>query len=189
MKIHLKEYLNAAETEQMLLIGYISDLANEYMFGKNGWKARGNLSKEEEKYIKYCNTYADKFYKAVLDRLDIKEAEKLLKRVSKFEFIVLDAYTKERTMQKYDKLANTVHIDREQFENWCCEIMDVSCKNCGKRFSKCELYKVFYDNFVPESAHNLPNCRYAYLKGEFKVEHKRDSGDNKGTEEGRGANK
>jgi hypothetical protein len=59
-------------------------------------------------------------------------------------------------------------MTREQFEDWCYEIMQVHCLNCTGHHEGCELHQLFDDNFIPESSWNLDNCRYAYKTSECK---------------------
>lgn len=155
----MKDYLNKEETNNFLLIGTLLDTVSAI---KDDWKKRSMLTKEEHKYLSTAKTYAEKFYLSVMNRLNPREAEKLYKRLMKFDIKVLDEYTKKRLFGEFDKEYAVVKIPREEFEDWCEEIMEVNCKNCTKHWGECRLHKIFEKNFVPESSCNLDNCRYAY---------------------------
>lgn len=161
----MKDYLNKEETNNFLLIGTLLDTVTGI---KDDWKKRNMLTKEEHKYLALCKTYAEKFYNSVLLRLNPKEAEKIYKRLFKFDIKVLDEYTKKRLYGEFEKEYAVVKIPREEFEDWTEQIMEVECKNCNKHWSECRLHEIFQENFIPESGFNCSNCRYAYK--ETKVE-------------------
>ena len=126
------------------------------------WDKRGNMTKEEHKYLKLANTYLSKFCASVMDRLNPKEREEIRKRLIKFDFRLVDDYTLKKVYRDMsNRMVNAV-ISRDMFYKWCEEIMDINCNGCNKYWEKCELHKVFDENFVPESTWNKDNCRYAY---------------------------
>jgi hypothetical protein len=168
----LKDYLNSEELNDLMLIGALLDTTanvvkstlNDKTLDKIriAWNTRGNLSKEEHKSLKMAETYLTKFYTSILNRLSINEVVKINKRNSSFNIRILDKFTLDKlNRQTNDKYKNAV-VPREQFENWCEEIMEIKCKGCTKDRQACKLHEVFEDNFVQESDWGLDNCRYAY---------------------------
>jgi hypothetical protein len=138
------------------------------MVGRSGkpiwedWKDRDFLTKEEGKNIKTAHTFMLKFVTGVLGRIDKKEHSKIMKKLEKFDFRIVDEYTWQKiNRDATDRLKNAV-VPREQFNNWCEEIMTCNCKECNKHWSECKLYEVFEDNFIPESGHDLENCKFRY---------------------------
>lgn len=176
----MKDYLSAEERNQMMVFMVILEMfkGNRGITGpsfKNildDWSSRNNLSKDEHKNLKLAQTYLKKFCESVLNRMNVKEKNAIAKRLEKFDFRLVDDYTLKKVYRGIqDKMVNAV-IPREQFNNWCCEIMDVRCKNCNKNWKECELHEVFDNNFIPESTWRLENCRYAYKKIEKKDDKK-----------------
>lgn len=127
-----------------------------------GWNKRESITKNESTALKYATTYIKKFFKVLNGRLDKKELDKLSKRLSKFEYRLIDEYMmKKINRDTADKIKNAV-MPRDQFETWCEEIMNVRCTHCTKHWTECELHDVFENNMAPEpTGYENSNCRYA----------------------------
>ena len=126
------------------------------------WSKRGNMTKDEHKNLKTAETYMRKFLASVYGRLSKKEQEVIKKKLIKFDFKLVDDYTLTQINRDInDKITNAT-MKRQQFYDWCSEIMDVKCNGCTKNWNECQLHEVFEDNFVPESGFNCANCKYAY---------------------------
>jgi len=166
----MKDYLNAQEMNDVMLIGILLD---KTVVIREEWDKRGNLTKEEHKTLKTAQTYLIKFYNSLISRLNTKEVKKMMKRTSDFELKIIDKYTLRRLQGTWQEEMKIAHVDREEFEDFCDQIMQIKCKGCKKHFSQCILYDIFYNNFVPESGWNLENCRYAYTEISSKKEEKR----------------
>lgn len=158
----LKDYLNKTERDNFIMFGYITDFIYDFL---TDWKQRGNLTKEEETNLKYTKTYSEKFYKGVLDRLNEKEVSQIMRNLKGYTCILVDNYAKDRMKKEAAEIDSKVIVGRNEFEDFCSEIMAVRCKGCTQHFSKCkDLYDMFHNNSVPESGYDLPNCKYAYVK-------------------------
>lgn len=155
----MKDYLNAQEMNDVLLVGILLDKSAVI---REEWMKRDNLTKEEHKALKTAQTYLAKFYEQLMRRLDIKEVKKMMKRTSDFELKIIDKFTLKRMQGTWQEDMKIAHVDREEFEDWCDQIMQIHCKGCKKHFGQCNLHDVFYNNFVPESGWNFERCRYAY---------------------------
>lgn len=175
----LKDYLNSEELNDFMLIGTLLDTTANIVnstipdklktLGKIriAWDTRGNLTKEEHKSIKTAETYLTKAYSSILNRLNKDEAIKIGKRLSSFNFRILDKYTLDKlNRETNDKFINAI-VPREQFMDWCEEIMEVKCKGCTQDRQACKLREVFEENFIQEADWGLDNCRYAYNKIEI----------------------
>jgi len=177
----MKDYLNSEERNQLMVLMSIIQMFNGNR-GINGptmqnivdsWASRNNLTKDEQKSIKMAQTYLNKFCKSVYDRMCDKEKETIAKKLTKFDFRLIDDFTLQKVYRETnDKMKNAV-VPREQFENWCRDIMEVHCKGCTKHHAECELHTYFEDNFVPESSWGLENCRYAYKEVDVKKDEKK----------------
>jgi hypothetical protein len=168
----LRDYLNANEKNQFFVLLSVAQL----MEGKrnNGvdgprigtileeWSKRGNMTKEEHKNLKTSQTYLNKFISSVYDRLSPKERAIIDKKSTKFDFKLIDDYTlKQVNRDIADKINNAV-VPRQEFYEWCAEIMSAKCNGCTKDWNTCDLHQVFDNNLVPESGFNCQNCKYAY---------------------------
>lgn len=158
-----KNYLNAQEVNEFLMIGFLEDSFRRII---EDWGSRETITKEELKNIKTAKTFLAKFYGGVMNRLDKKEVDKLLKRLKKFEFRFLDDYTTKRLLGQFEEEHKVVKMPRVEFEDWCEQMMTVKCLDCHKKWTKCKLHDLLKDNFVPESSWGLKSCRYAYRKTE-----------------------
>lgn len=170
----MKDYLNSDERNQVVSLLAMSQQIEgiRTMTGREhkpiwqDWKERGFLGKDEGKYIKTAHTYLLKFCSSVMERLDAKESAKIVKQLEKFDFRIVDDFTMKKIYRDInDRMQNAV-VPRKQFDTWCEQIMECNCKNCGKHWGECELYKVFDENFTPESGYDKENCRFAYDKEE-----------------------
>ena len=156
----LKDYFNAQEVNDFMTLKFVGYMAGKVM---KEWGDRGNLTKEETTQLKYVSTYAEKFFNSVGSRLDVKEKTKIAKRLSKFDFRIVDEYMMNKVDRDMtDKLQYAV-MPREQFDTFCGEIMDVRCSGCDKPWQDCELHDVFENNLAPEpTGYEKVNCRFAY---------------------------
>lgn len=126
------------------------------------WDKRDNLTKEEHRALKTAQTYLTKFYNSLIGRLDTKEVQKIMKRTSDFELKIIDKFTLKRMQGTWQEEMKIAHVDREEFEDYADQVLQIKCKGCRKHFSQCNLHEMFYNNFIHESGFNLENCRYAY---------------------------
>lgn len=133
------------------------------------WTKRENLTKEEHRALKTAETNLKKFCESVYARVNPKEQEQLKKKLTSFDFRLIDDFTLQRVYRDISDRMKIAAVPREQFLDWCEEIMECNCKNCNKDWSKCRLHEVFENNFVPESSWGKQNCRYAYDEVKRKV--------------------
>ncbi|MDP4163081.1 MAG: DUF5651 domain-containing protein [Bacillota bacterium] len=168
----MRDYLNANEKNQFMvlqsIVQMIDGLRNSGVDGpKLGsmleqWTKSNNITKEEHKNLKTAETYLRKFLASVFERLSPKEQEVIKKKIMKFDFKLVDDFTlKQINRDISDRFVNAA-VPREQFNDWCSEIMSVKCNGCKKDGNTCELNQVFENNFIPESGFDLPNCKFAY---------------------------
>lgn len=175
----LKNYLNSEELNDFITIGFLLNATNEILDSKVdervitlkkiriAWDTRGNLTKNEHKFLKMAGTYLNKAYVSIFNRLSKDEAKKIDRKLNTSYIRILDKFTIDKLNRETgDKYKNAV-IPRELFENWCEEVMEVKCKGCTQDRQACKLREVFEDNFVPEADWGLDNCRYAYTELEI----------------------
>jgi hypothetical protein len=169
----MRDYLNSLEKNQFMVMISILQLleGKRNNSGDDGlklgtmteeWTKRNNMSKEEHKNLKTAETFLRKYITSVHDRLSLKEQQLIDKKVMKFDFKLVDDYTLKQVFRDIsDKMQNAV-VPRQQFYDWCADIMTVKCNGCTKDWNTCDLHQVFDNNFVPESGFDCTNCKYAY---------------------------
>jgi hypothetical protein len=168
----VRDYLNSREKEQFMVLQSIAQmidgLRNSGVDGPKinsmleDWSKHNNMTKEEHKNLKTAETFLRKFLASVYERLGKKEQDLIKKRLLKFDFKLIDDFTvKQLNRDSKDKLNNAV-LPRQQFYDFCVDIMEVKCNGCNKDWNTCDLHQVFEHNFVPESGFNCGNCKFAY---------------------------
>jgi hypothetical protein len=168
----MRDYLNSIEKNQFMVLQSVLQLIEgKRNDGKDGpkirkmleqWTDHSNMSKEEHKNLKTAETYLKKFLNSVYDRLSSKEQSIIDKKITKFDFKLVDDFTlKQVNRDIQNRFVNAV-IPRQQFYDWCADIMEVKCKGCTKDWNTCDLHQVFEHNFVPESGFDCTNCKFAY---------------------------
>jgi CRISPR/Cas system Type II protein with McrA/HNH and RuvC-like nuclease domain len=168
----MRDYLNANEKNQFMvlqsIVQLIDGLRNTGIDGPKitnmleEWTNRSNMSKDEHKNLKTAETFLRKFLASVYERLSQKEQDVIKKKIMKFDFKLVDDFTLKQVHRDIaDRFVNAA-VPRQQFNDWCSEIMSVKCNRCTKNWNECELHTVFDNNFIPESGFNCGNCKYAY---------------------------
>jgi hypothetical protein len=168
----MKDYLNKFEMNQFMVMNSVLQsvlgIKNTGVDGpkiktmREDWAKRGNLTKEEHKSLKMAETYMERFIMSVYNRQSLKEQEQINKKLFKYAFQLVDDYTFQKmSRDAQDKIQNAV-MPRQQFYDWCSEIMAVKCNGCMLNWNECPLHQVFDSNFVPESGYDCTNCKYAY---------------------------
>jgi hypothetical protein len=168
----MRDYLNSIEKNQFMVMNSVLQMVlgvrNTGVDGpklktmREEWSKRDNLTKEEHKSLKMAETYMGKFIMSVYNRLSLKEQEQINKKLLKYDFKLVDDYTLKQVHRDIkDKMVNAV-VPRQQFYDWCVDIMEVKCNGCTKDWNTCDLHKVFDNNFVPESGFDCKSCKYAY---------------------------
>lgn len=175
----MRDYLNSSEKNQfMVLQALLQQMEGKRRNPGDGskigtmreeWLKRNNITKEEHKNLKTAETFLRKFITSVYYRLDPKEREIIDKKLIKFDFRLIDDFTlKQIYRDTANRMVNAV-VPRQQFYDWCKEIMCVRCDGCTKEWNECELHQVFEDNFIPESSFNFRNCKFAYSLEQNKI--------------------
>jgi hypothetical protein len=171
----MRDYLNSVEKNQFMVMNSVLQMvigvrntgvdAPKFKTMREEWSKRDNMTKEEHKSLKMAETYLEKFIMSVYNRLSPKEQEQIQKKLLKYDFKLVDDFTlKQVNRDIKDKIQNAV-MPRQQFYDWCVDIMEVKCNGCTKDWNTCDLHHAFDSNFVPESGFDCTNCKYAYNRG------------------------
>lgn len=168
----MRDYLNSTEKNQFMvlqsIVQLLDGLRNSGVDGPKigsmleDWSNRNNMTKDEHKNLKTAETFLRKFLASVYERLSLKEQDVIKKKIMKFDFKLVDDFTLKQVNRNIsDRFVNAA-IPRQQFYDWCSEIMNLKCNSCSKDWNTCELHEIFNDNFIPESGFDCKNCKYAY---------------------------
>lgn len=169
----MKKYLNSNEMLDILFVYHLADTSEKIV---ESWTSRGNMTKNEAKYLRTSITYAQKFLTGVRDRLDNKEQEKLSKRTikaSKKPIIFIDEWMKQRVMGDYEKELEIVKIGRSKFKKVALLAMKAVCEDCTDSFASCSLYDIFEDCLM-HRADKEKNCPYCFLSNEKQAEREKN---------------
>ncbi|WP_057979457.1 DUF5651 domain-containing protein [Caloramator mitchellensis] len=151
-----RDYLQPDEMNDFLILATIWGLLEKII---DLWDKRQMISKEEKKNLKLAKTYIGKFYGMKVNELSRKTAKKVAEYLQKNEVVIIQTEDKEKMREETQKF---IEIEREDFYNWCEQIIDINCKNCRKNHQECKLYDLLDKYEVPDSSFEKRNCRYAY---------------------------
>ena len=164
----MKKYLNNNEMNDLLYAYHLADTSKKTV---EGWTSRCNMTKNEAKYLRTAITYTQKFINEVLNRLDNKEKDKVLKRTIKASnkpIIILDEWMKQRILGPLESEHKIVKIERTKFEKVAILAMKTTCEDCTEHFSQCSLYDIFEESLLPRAEINK-NCPYSFLSDKEKA--------------------
>lgn len=164
----MKKYLNNNEMNDLLYAYHLADTSEKTV---EGWTTRGNMTKNEAKYLRTAITYTQKFINEVLGRLDNKERDKVLKRTIKNSdkpVIIVDEWMKQRILGPLEVEYEIVKIERPKFEKVAILAMKTTCEDCTEHFLQCSLYDIFEDTLLPRAETNK-NCPYSFLSAKEKA--------------------
>lgn len=155
-----KNYLNSAECLDFMMLSSLMAHLDQMV---DNWCARQVVSSDESRSLKMANTYVKKFLSSLLGRLDNKEKEKIDRKMKTNTVRLYDRYTIDKLNRESENTLKNTVVDRELFDKFCEEIMDVRCRNCNKEWVDCELHTLFEENLIPEpTGYDCKNCRYAF---------------------------
>lgn len=163
----MKTYLSGAELNDLLFVTHLIEFNRTTV---NNWEKRGNLTKEEAKFLRTGATWTEKFLTTVLNRMPKKEVEKYAKRTLRAQqdpIRILDKWMQDRVFGTYETEFEVVKVERPQFEQLAMVAIHAHCRDCNKSYTECDLYDILEDNLVPRCETKC-NCAYAYISEEAK---------------------
>lgn len=122
------------------------------------------MTKEEKADIKRGCSFLTKSLLAVLKRMNqdsIKAFNNTIKQTSVF---ISSKYEVEQYVKKRSAALDAGYEENKEYIKLIELIMYHNCKGCLKEGNKCDFYKEFEENMIPnmENEGNMCNCRYAY---------------------------
>lgn len=97
-----------------------------------------DISPGERKNLKYVNTYLQKYFKCMRERIDDDSVKRLTRKLHTYVPVLTP-------------ISETKHVilDRDDFLDLSEVILDERCKGC-KGIKNCAIEKAFHENFIPE---------------------------------------
>lgn len=153
----MKNYLNNAETKEMIIITQTRNLMQHFIDGSV-------MDKKEKTDFKKARTFIKKSLISMIKRLGEEQAKKFVRLHDSSKVLcITDSELKVLQKRKLAELDAAFEDNKEYFE--LVEItMDLNCKGCNKDFSKCCLYKhLDAQDVIPfDDEKDLGNCKFAY---------------------------
>lgn len=144
-------YLNSEGIESLAVIGFMSGVLSDI----RNRVAKQDWNKDTRKTVSQAATWTDKAYSAICNELDAKQGKLLINRLnswrgSKFD-IIRPSITKGTNIE-------TVEIEKEDFYNMICHIIDGGCTKCSNP-NECQFKELLLKYDVPIS-NNKHDCPY-----------------------------
>jgi hypothetical protein len=155
----MKDYLNNAETKEMIVLSQARNLIQHFVDGNV-------MSKEEKTSLKKASTFLKNGLISLNKRLGEAQAKKFV-RLNEGSRVVVITNSELEVLQKR-KVADlkAAFEDSKEYFDLVEITMDLNCKDCNKCFKDCDLYKHFEEQeVIPYNEEiDLGNCKFAYRK-------------------------
>ena len=165
----MKNYLNNKQMNDILFTFHLLEQNTKTV---NEWQKHNNLTTTEAGHLRKAITWTEKFVEAVLSRMGPKEVDKVHKRTIKAmeePVRIIDKWMEQRIFGTFDTEYEIVKIERPQFEKLCMACIGHYCKDCKNSYNDCDIYDILDDNLMAR-AELKPNCPYAYISDEKRLE-------------------
>lgn len=146
----MKNYFNEAERKNHLLVLAIWNVISDIIEKSKCYSA------DELKRLRTANTHLLKFNNLVLERMEKKYGEQLVRELHTLKIIMT---TKESANVKTLVDEQTVAMTVDNFYNMC-DLALVACKGCKKDFKCCERYDFLIKMDVPIVNEETKECPY-----------------------------
>lgn len=169
----MKDYFTNNEIDDLLFTSYLIERNGDLV---KQWESRGNLTKEEAKYLRTAVTYTKKFLTNVMDRMPVKQVERFTLRTIRAinePIRIVDKWTYDRIFGNLEKEFEVVKMPRVEFEYLAKFLIANNCIKCNKSFEDCDLYTLLDNNMFPTC--NLgKNCPYKFIPEKDRVKKEKD---------------
>ena len=157
----MKKYLNQQERITFLYMTNLMDRTENMI---EDWDQRGNLTKEERKYLKMSLSFGLKAFESILHRLD-KSVVAALKKEKDRSGIHLDMVHSLEIIKKRKKAElDASYEENKEYYRLVELILDSKCQGCRIPCGECEIFEEFQKQCVPYADGNeeFSNCKYSY---------------------------
>lgn len=153
----MKDYMNNNERMQIIALLKCIEQTEDLIKGQL-------MTKEERANLKRGCSFLTKSILAILKRMNsesIKAFNNTLKQTSVF---VSSKYEIDQYVKRKNNDLNASYEENREYIKLIELIMYYNCRGCLKDGNKCDFYKEFEENMIPnmENEGNMCNCRYAY---------------------------
>lgn len=153
----MKDYLNNAETKEMIVLSQARNLIHHFVDGNV-------MSKEEKTSLKKASTFLKNGLISLNKRLGEAQAKKFV-RLNEGSRVIVITNSELEVLQKR-KVADlkAAFEDSKEYFDLVEITMDMNCKDCNKCFKECDLYKHFEEQeVIPFNEEiDLGNCKFSY---------------------------
>ena len=153
----MKNYLNNAETKEMIILVQTRNLVKHFVEGNV-------MTKEEKTDLKRGSTFMKNSLTKMINRLGEVQQKKFVKLFQSSRVIVVSDSELEIIQKRKVAELNAAYEENKEYYNLVEIAMDMNCKNCTKCFKECDLCKHFDKNeVIPfNEIEDLGNCKFAY---------------------------
>lgn len=157
----MKKYLNQKERVTFL---YLTNLADRVENMIRDWDERGNLTKDEKKYLKMSLSFCMKSFESILKRLDINVVATLQKEKERSGIHLDMVHSLEVIAKRKSAQIEAAYEENREYFKLVELILDKNCKGCRTPCGECEFFKEFQEQCIPyaDGDENYTNCKYSY---------------------------
>lgn len=169
----MKDYFTNNEIDDLLFTSYLIERNGDLV---KQWESRGNLTKEEAKYLRTAVTYTKKFLTNVMERMPVKQVERFTLRTIRAinePVRIVDKWTYDRIFGNLEKEFEVVKMPRLEFEFLAKQLIARCCIGCNKSFQECDLYTLLDNNMFP-TCNLAKNCPYKFIPEKDRVKKEKD---------------
>lgn len=155
----MKDYLNNAETKEMIILVQTRNLVKHFVDGNV-------MTKEEKADLKRGSTFMKNSLTKMINRLGEEQAKKFVKLFESSKVVVVTDSELQVLQKRKQTDLNAAFEDSKEYFDLVELTMDMNCKNCTKCFKECDLYKHLDEQeVIPfNEVEDLGNCKFAYRK-------------------------
>lgn len=158
----MKNYLNKQERNDLIMVQAIIGYIN-IAFEK--WYERGNITKEELKYIRMARSLIKKAISGVRSRQDKDFNNKLKRDIDNIELLCLPKTKAQVMLEQYekDKEEEMCLVHRQTLELMAEKALG-NCDPCAEDHTKCKLREAFIELNIPVFDPYSTTCPYMLSK-------------------------
>jgi hypothetical protein len=154
----IKDYLNATERDEMIVLMKLTDKLDEVANNP----IRKNFTKEEKTNFRKATTFAAKALKSIQERMNDSALLMLSSSYAKTRILTINEFGFKRMMKKREVDFEKGYEASKDYFDLVELTMDKNCKNCTECANNCLLYHHLENNYIADAGYNINNCKYAY---------------------------
>ena len=157
----MKKYLNR---EERITVLYLTNLLDRTEMMIQDWDSRGNLTKNEKKWLKTSLSFGLKVLESILARLDINVVVNLKKEKEQSGIHLDMVHSLEVIKKRKSAELDGCYEDNKEYYKLVELILEHNCKGCTTPCGECEFFKDFTEQCVPylDGDETKQNCKYSY---------------------------